>query len=73
MTIKCYRFNKQWLKNGYSEQSKVERDHDSGVLPTDVAEVLLGVHLRSSISLADKPSEMDIQLLKDLYGNQPLN
>ena len=71
MTIKCNRFKKQWLKNGYSDQSKVETDRDSGVLPKNVAEALLGVHLRSSIPLADKPSDMDIQLLKDLYGNQP--
>ena len=73
MTIECNRFKKQWLKSGYSDQSKVETDRDSGVLPKNVAEALLGVHLRSSIPLADKPSDMDIQLLKDLYGNQPLN
>ena len=51
----------------------MERDRDSGVLPMNVAEALLGVHLRSLIPLADKPSDMDIQLLKDLYGNLPLN
>ena len=61
-----------WLKNGYSNQSKVEKDRDSGILPQNVAEALLGVHLRSSIPLADKPSDMDIQLLKDLYGKQLL-
>ena len=61
------------MKNGYSDQSKVEKDRDSGVLPKNVAEALLGVHSRSSIPLADKPSDMDIGLLKDLYGNQPLN
>lgn len=59
-----------WLKNGYSNQSKVEKDRDSGILSKNVAEALLGVHLRSSIPLADKPSDMDIQLLKDLYGKQ---
>lgn len=46
----------------------MENDHDSGVLSSDEAEVLLGVHLRSSVPFADKPSDMDIQLLKDLYG-----
>ena len=61
-------FLKEWLKNGYDNQSKVEKDRDSGVLSSEVAEALLGVHLRSSIPLADKPSDMDIQLLKDLYG-----
>jgi hypothetical protein len=49
------------------------KDRDSGKLPKDVAEALLGVHERSSIPLVDKPSDMDIQLLKDLYGNQPLD
>ena len=63
-----YRFKKDWLINGYNNQSKVEKDRDSGALPSDVAQALLGVHLRSSIPLADKPSDMDIQLLKDLYG-----
>ena len=62
------RFMKEWLKNGYSDQSKVEEDRDSGILPPDVAQALLGVHLRCSIPLADKPSDMDIQLLKNLYG-----
>ena len=61
---------KDWLKNGYSDQSKVERDRDSGILPQNVAEALLGVHKCSSFPLADKPSDMDIQLLKDLYGKQ---
>lgn len=62
---------KEWLKNGYNNQSKVEKDRDLGILSQDEAEALLGVHLRSSsLSLADKPSDMDIQLLKDLYGNQ---
>ena len=73
MTVKCFRFKKEWLKNGYSDQSKVERDRKSGELSKNVAEALLGVHLHNSIPLADKPSDMDIQLLKDLYGNQPLN
>ena len=63
-----------WLKNGYRDQSKVEKDRDSGILPPDEAEALLGVHSRNhSIPLADKPSDMDIQLLKDLYGMQLLN
>ena len=66
--LKRYRFLKDWLKNGYDNQSKVEKDRDSGVLSSDVADAFLGVHLRSSISLPDKPSDMDIQLLKDLYG-----
>ena len=58
-----------WLTNGYSDQSKVEKDRDSRVLPPDEAEALLGVHSRNHlIPLADKPSDMDIQLLKDLYG-----
>ena len=63
-----YRFMKEWLRNGYSDRSKVEEDRDSGILQLDVAQALLGVHLHCSIPLADKPSDMDMQLLKDLYG-----
>lgn len=59
---------KEWLKNGYSDQSKVENDLESGILPQKVAEALLGIHLYSSIRLVNKPSDMDIQLLKHLYG-----
>ena len=46
----------------------MEKDRDSGVLTPEEAKVLLGIHLRSSIPLADKPSELDIKLLVDLYG-----
>jgi hypothetical protein len=59
---------KDWLKNGYSDQIKVEKDRDSGALPSEVVIALLGVHLRNAMPLADRPSDMDIQLLKDLYG-----
>lgn len=69
------RFHKDWLTNGYSDKTKVEKDCDLNILSQSVAEALLGVHLRSN--LADKPSEMDIQLLKDIYcdtrGNISLN
>ena len=47
----------------------MEQDYNSGLLPKNVAEALLGVHKRSGVPLADKPSVQDIQLLKDLYGN----
>ena len=46
----------------------MEKDRNSGTLPQDVAEALLGVHGHSGVSLADRPSDMDIQLLKDLYS-----
>ena len=59
---------KAWLKNGYSDQSKVEKDLELGILPQELMEALLGIHLRSSIPLANKPSDMDIQLLRHLYG-----
>jgi hypothetical protein len=48
----------------------VEKARD---LPEEVAKALLGVHKRSLTPLVDTPSDMDIQLLKDLYGNQPIN
>ena len=67
LSVHCS-FLKEWLKNGYHNQSKVEKDRDSGDISSEVAEALLGVHLRCSVPLADKPSDMDIQLLKDLYG-----
>ncbi len=59
---------KDWLKNGYSDQSKVQKDRVSGALPSKAAITLFGVRLRSAMPFADRPSDMDIQLLKDLYG-----
>ena len=54
---------------GYADKSKVEKDRNSGTLPQDIAEALLGIHGRSGVPLADRPSDTDIQLLKDLYGS----
>lgn len=60
---------KEWLTHGYSDLNRVEQDRDSGNLSKKVAEALCGIHLRSSLPLADKPSPMDIQLLKKLYSS----
>ena len=46
----------------------MKKDRDSGSLPSKVAIALLGIHLRSAMPLAGRPSDMDVQLLKDLYG-----
>ena len=51
----------------------MEQDYNTSVLPKHVAEALLGVHERSGVPLADRPSVKDIQLLKDLYGNHSVN
>ena len=66
--IKLYlRFKVEWLTHGYHDKAKVERDRDSGILSKKVANALLGVHKRHD-SLAKTPSDLDIQLLKEVYG-----
>ena len=61
------RFQKNWLAYGYSDWSKIEQDHHIGLLSSEETDVLRKVHLHNQISLVDKPSELDIQLLKGLY------
>ena len=60
-----FRFSKDWLKDPYSDENKVETDPN---LSAKEKAALLGVHKRHH-NVADEPSEMDIQLLKKLYGN----
>ena len=61
---------KSWLTNGYSDRHKVEQDRDSGVLPQDVVPILMGIHIRSEVPLAEMPSALEIQFLEDLYDHQ---
>ena len=67
ITTQLFRFKVNWLTHGYSDKKKVERDRDSRILGENVAKALLGVHKRRNV-LADKPSKLDIQLLKKAYG-----
>ena len=62
-----YRCKVTWLTNGYSDKTNIERDRKHGILSEKVANALLGVHKRHD-KLAEKPSEKDIQLLKEVYS-----
>ena len=62
-----FRFKVDWLTNGYSDEKQVEKNRKKGILTEKVAAALLGVHKRHRV-LAHKPSPLDIQLLKDVYG-----
>ena len=65
------RFNKKWLKYGYSDKNKVIRDGENGILSREVVKVLLGVHKRHE-TLANGPSQMDIYRLKHVYSGNVL-
>ena len=61
-----YRFRKEWLTSGYSNKDTVLRDLRQKKLSENSAKALLGVHRRHE-SLADEPSELDMELLITIY------
>ena len=67
VTTDLFRFNVKWLKGGYSDKYNVEQDRDSGKLTDKQAKVLLGIHKHNHV-LAKRPSPLDIELLRKVYG-----
>ena len=66
-TVPLSRFKKDWLHKPYDKMDHVKRCESNGSLPANEVKALLGVHKRHH-KLADEPSALDIQLMKEVYG-----